>query len=123
MNGTTTCSYFATLHLEASKLLVDIVREQGQRAYVGKVSMDRNSPVRAYGGEGREGGREGLGLSRLELCVCMWLLVDIVREQGQRAYVGKVSMDRNSPVRALGRVGGRAGGREGGREGANRGAD
>jgi hypothetical protein len=25
------------------------------------------------------------------------LLVDIVREQGQRAYVGKVSMDRNSP--------------------------
>lgn len=44
MNGTTTCSYFATLHLEASKLLVDIVREQGQRAYVGKVSMDRNSP-------------------------------------------------------------------------------
>lgn len=45
MNGTTTCSYFATLHLEASKLLVDIVREQGQRAYVGKVSMDRNSPV------------------------------------------------------------------------------
>ena len=43
-NGTTTCSYFATLHLEASKLLVDIIHEQGQRAYVGKVSMDRNSP-------------------------------------------------------------------------------
>eukprot|EP00968_Pinguiococcus_pyrenoidosus_P002100 scaffold109_cov252-Pinguiococcus_pyrenoidosus.AAC.85 len=42
--GTTTCSYFGTLHLEATKLLVDIVREAGQRAYVGKVSMDRNSP-------------------------------------------------------------------------------
>lgn len=55
MNGTTTCSYFATLHLEASKLLVDIVREQGQRAYVGKVSMDRNSPVRAS--RRRVGGR------------------------------------------------------------------
>jgi guanine deaminase len=42
--GTTTCSWFATLHLEASKILVDVVREQGQRAHVGKVSMDRNSP-------------------------------------------------------------------------------
>jgi guanine deaminase len=61
MNGTTTCSYYATLHLEASKLLVDIVREQGQRAYVGKVSMDRNSPVRALGRVGREKG--GLVLS------------------------------------------------------------
>jgi hypothetical protein len=30
-----------------AQLLVDIVKEQGQRAYVGKVSMDRNSPVRA----------------------------------------------------------------------------
>mmetsp|Transcript_2264 Transcript_2264/g.2812 ORF Transcript_2264/g.2812 Transcript_2264/m.2812 type:complete len:250 (+) Transcript_2264:455-1204(+) len=42
--GTTTCSWFASLHLESSKLLVDIVREQGQRAHIGKVSMDRNSP-------------------------------------------------------------------------------
>lgn len=32
--------------------------------------------------------------------VLVQLLVDIVKEQGQRAYVGKVSMDRNSPVRA-----------------------
>mmetsp|Transcript_29515 Transcript_29515/g.94772 ORF Transcript_29515/g.94772 Transcript_29515/m.94772 type:complete len:518 (-) Transcript_29515:1761-3314(-) len=42
--GTTTVSYFASLHLEATKLLVDVVRRAGQRAYVGKVSMDRNSP-------------------------------------------------------------------------------
>jgi hypothetical protein len=35
--GTTTCSWFATIHLEATKLLVDVVREQGQRAHVGKV--------------------------------------------------------------------------------------
>lgn len=42
--GTTTCSYFATIHLEACKVLVDVVKRLGQRAYVGKVSMDRNSP-------------------------------------------------------------------------------
>jgi guanine deaminase len=43
-SGTTTVSYFASVHLEASKVLVDVVREAGQRAHVGKVSMDRNSP-------------------------------------------------------------------------------
>ncbi|CAN0098730.1 unnamed protein product, partial [Hapterophycus canaliculatus] len=42
--GTTTCSYFASLHLEGTKVLVDVIRGLGQRAYVGKVSMDRNSP-------------------------------------------------------------------------------
>jgi guanine deaminase len=44
-SGTTTVSYFASVHLEASKVLVDVVRAAGQRAHVGKVSMDRNSPV------------------------------------------------------------------------------
>ncbi|KAI7879082.1 guanine deaminase [Lichtheimia hyalospora FSU 10163] len=43
-NGTTTCSWFATIHLEACKVLVDIIKELGQRAYVGKVNMDQNSP-------------------------------------------------------------------------------
>eukprot|EP00611_Tribonema_gayanum_P006843 TRINITY_DN16187_c0_g1_i1.p1 TRINITY_DN16187_c0_g1~~TRINITY_DN16187_c0_g1_i1.p1 ORF type:complete len:560 (-),score=154.09 TRINITY_DN16187_c0_g1_i1:594-2273(-) len=43
-SGTTTCSYFATIHVDACKVLVDVVRRAGQRAYVGKVSMDRNSP-------------------------------------------------------------------------------
>lgn len=43
-NGSTTVSYFATIHTDACKLLVDIVREQGQRALVGKVNMDRNAP-------------------------------------------------------------------------------
>jgi|EP00945_MAST-04E_sp_MAST-4E-sp1_P000589 guanine deaminase len=43
-NGSTTVSYFATIHLEASKELANIVEELGQRAYVGKVNMDRNSP-------------------------------------------------------------------------------
>jgi guanine deaminase len=43
-NGSTTVSYFATIHVEASKELARIVEEMGQRAYVGKVNMDRNSP-------------------------------------------------------------------------------
>lgn len=43
-NGTTTASWFATIHLEACKELVNIIQEQGQRAYVGKVNMNQNSP-------------------------------------------------------------------------------
>ncbi|KAI9315237.1 guanine deaminase [Dichotomocladium elegans] len=43
-NGTTTCSWFATIHLEACKVLVDTIEQLGQRAYVGKVNMDQNSP-------------------------------------------------------------------------------
>ncbi|KAL1721068.1 hypothetical protein EV715DRAFT_288613 [Schizophyllum commune] len=42
--GTTTCCYYATLHLEASKILADIVHARGQRAFIGKCNMDRNSP-------------------------------------------------------------------------------
>ena len=42
--GSTTCSYFATVHLEASKVLADIIEECGQRGFVGKVNMDRNAP-------------------------------------------------------------------------------
>lgn len=41
-NGSTTCSYFATIHKEASQELVRIARDMGQRVYVGKVNMDRN---------------------------------------------------------------------------------
>ncbi|KAF2075595.1 hypothetical protein CYY_003100 [Polysphondylium violaceum] len=43
-NGTTTVCYYATLHLPASKLLADIVGQRGQRAFIGKVCMDRHSP-------------------------------------------------------------------------------
>jgi guanine deaminase len=42
--GTTTAVYFATLHLEPCKVLVNVALELGQRALVGKVCMDRNSP-------------------------------------------------------------------------------
>lgn len=42
--GTTAAMYFATLHLEPTKVLADVADELGQRALIGKVAMDRNSP-------------------------------------------------------------------------------
>lgn len=42
--GTTRASIFATLHVPATKLLMELIEESGIRAYVGKVNMDRNSP-------------------------------------------------------------------------------
>jgi len=42
--GSTTCSYFATIHTPAALVLADVCKHLGQRAFVGKVSMDRNSP-------------------------------------------------------------------------------
>jgi guanine deaminase len=41
-HGTTTAVYYASIHLESTKLLVDICRAQGQRAIVGKVAMDQH---------------------------------------------------------------------------------
>ena len=43
-SGTTTASYFGTIHLEACILLAKICKSLGQRALIGKVNMDRNSP-------------------------------------------------------------------------------
>ncbi|KAF9906425.1 hypothetical protein EC991_000672 [Linnemannia zychae] len=43
-NGTTSACWFATIHLDATKELVKVIQEQGQRAYVGKVNMNQNSP-------------------------------------------------------------------------------
>jgi guanine deaminase len=39
-NGTTTALYFATIHDEATRSLVDTCLEKGQRALIGKVAMD-----------------------------------------------------------------------------------
>ncbi len=39
-NGTTTALYFGTIHLEASKILAEICLQRGQRALVGKITMD-----------------------------------------------------------------------------------
>lgn len=42
--GTTTSNYFTTLHVEACKVLVDVVEALGQRAVIGKVCMDQHGP-------------------------------------------------------------------------------
>lgn len=42
--GITTAQYFATIHLESTKLFVDLIEARGQRGLVGLVSMDRNAP-------------------------------------------------------------------------------
>lgn len=39
-NGTTTAVYFATVHQDATRVLVDTCIDRGQRALVGKVAMD-----------------------------------------------------------------------------------
>ncbi|KZT57579.1 Metallo-dependent hydrolase [Calocera cornea HHB12733] len=41
--GTTMCCWYGTLHLEGTKVLADVLNELGQRAYVGKCNMDRES--------------------------------------------------------------------------------
>jgi guanine deaminase len=43
--GTTSCVYFGSLQLEANEILVDALIESGQRAFIGKVCMDQNSPA------------------------------------------------------------------------------
>lgn len=43
-NGVTFAAYYGTIHLEANKVLADVIRQVGQRAYVGKVCMDTNAP-------------------------------------------------------------------------------
>lgn len=43
-SGTTRACIFATIHNEATLLLMDMLEDAGICAYVGKVNMDRNSP-------------------------------------------------------------------------------
>ncbi|KAJ3314996.1 hypothetical protein HDV04_004796 [Boothiomyces sp. JEL0838] len=43
-NGTTTACYYATIHREGSIALAETCVKYGQRAFIGKVNMDRNSP-------------------------------------------------------------------------------
>ncbi|KAK3997032.1 hypothetical protein QBC44DRAFT_316063 [Cladorrhinum sp. PSN332] len=42
--GITTASYYGSLHGEATKILADLCLAKGQRAFVGKCNMTRNSP-------------------------------------------------------------------------------
>jgi guanine deaminase len=43
-SGTTTACYYATIHSESTLILAKSIQKLGQRAFVGKVNMDRNSP-------------------------------------------------------------------------------
>ena len=43
-SGTTTALYFAVIGVESSKVLADVACRNGQRAFVGKVAMDRLAP-------------------------------------------------------------------------------
>ena len=43
-SATTRLSIFATLHKDATIMLIDLLENAGVKAYVGKVNMDRNSP-------------------------------------------------------------------------------
>ena len=43
-SATTRAAVFATLHVPATKLLMELIEASGVKAYVGKVNMDRNCP-------------------------------------------------------------------------------
>ncbi|WP_312640426.1 amidohydrolase family protein [Hydrogenoanaerobacterium sp.] len=43
-SATTRAAIFATLHVPATNILMDLVEQTGVQAYIGKVNMDRNSP-------------------------------------------------------------------------------
>jgi guanine deaminase len=43
-HGTTTASYYATIHVPATNLLADICARRGQRAFVGRVCMNAMGP-------------------------------------------------------------------------------
>ncbi|KAL8803334.1 MAG: hypothetical protein Q9182_003222 [Xanthomendoza sp. 2 TL-2023] len=47
-HGTTTAAYYATIHPAATTLLADICLEKGQRAFIGKVCMDREETCPDY---------------------------------------------------------------------------
>ncbi|KAF8559639.1 guanine deaminase [Imleria badia] len=43
-SGTTTCCYYGSLHRDSTMRLADIVRQKGQRAFVGKCNMNWHCP-------------------------------------------------------------------------------
>ena len=47
-HGTTTASYYATIHVPATKLLFDLAFSHGQRAFIGRVCMDNPSTCPDY---------------------------------------------------------------------------
>jgi len=53
-SGTTRVCLFATIHREATLLLMEMLEESGIKGYVGKVSMDRNCPSYLCETQGKE---------------------------------------------------------------------
>lgn len=43
ISGTTTACYFGSIHLESTKILSNLLEQNGQRAFVGKTCMDQHS--------------------------------------------------------------------------------
>ncbi|CDO94098.1 unnamed protein product [Kluyveromyces dobzhanskii CBS 2104] len=43
-HGTTCAAYYTTIHTNSSKIMADLCKLKGQRAFVGKVCMDQHSP-------------------------------------------------------------------------------
>ena len=71
-HGTTTACYFATIHLESTQELCRIVSATGQRALVGKVCMDQESPPTYI-----ENTQESIEDTRrfVKVCVCVCVCV------------------------------------------------
>ncbi len=59
-SGTTRVCIFATIHKEATMLLMEMLEESGIKGYVGKVSMDRNCPSYLCESHGEEAVRAWL---------------------------------------------------------------
>lgn len=55
-SGTTCCAYYATLHVEPTKILADCAFEQGQRAFIGRTCQDCGKPH--YSDKGLEDGQK-----------------------------------------------------------------
>ncbi|OAL49484.1 guanine deaminase [Pyrenochaeta sp. DS3sAY3a] len=55
-HGTTTCAYYATIHVPATNLLADICLKRGQRALVGRVCMNSDLSPAYYRDESVESG-------------------------------------------------------------------
>ncbi|KAL9130705.1 MAG: hypothetical protein Q9217_001184 [Psora testacea] len=53
-HGTTTAAYFATIHVESTNILAEICLQKGQRAFIGRCSMDSDINPSYYRDEGVE---------------------------------------------------------------------
>ena len=117
-NGTTTVQYFGVLSLASTKLLVDVLVERGQRAFVGKVAMDRLAPddYLETAAEGVARTEQFIEYTRQRSPVAVPIFQGggagqgADREQGTQSYVGGGGGGRGAGgVGGVGGVGGTAG--------------